>query len=425
MQFSFIHAADLHLDATFKGVSSKASHLDHHLKKASTRAFENLVTLALEKKVDFVLIAGDIFDWREQSIQAQMLFAKAMRRLKEADITVFIVWGNHDPFDKLELAVELPENVVTFPCDKPETHLVKKDGDILCHVTGISHKGPKERRNLASKIAVQLPASGFHIALLHANAGDTGHDNYAPCTLSDLKKAKVDYWALGHVHHKKILSESPYIVYPGNIQGLNPNEAGEKGCFLVTADSETEELISMEFYPLDYIRWHNLEYDLSEIDQLDKMEEGIKKMLVALDAQPQGTKFTPSAHLCRILLKGRSPLFWPLQKEMALEDLVEVLNDWLLESGVQVWIEKIKRKIRPPLDLEARRKRDDLLGEVLKMTGLLHKNERERKEAIEKCFAPMKSNRKLRKLLDDLPSGFDLELIDEVEGLLINMLEGD
>ncbi len=424
MQFSFIHAADLHLDATFKGISRRAIHLDSHLKKAAATAFEKLVDLAVEREVAFVLIAGDTFDWREQSVHSQMLLVKAAQRLEKRNISVFIVWGNHDPIEKLNLAVELPKNVITFPCDRPETHFVKKDGEILCSVTGISHKGPKENRNLASKIT-GLPASNFNIALLHANVGDTGHDNYAPCTLSDLKKATVDYWALGHVHGKKILSKAPYVVYSGNIQGLNPNETGERGCFLVSVDSVARELLSMDFCPLDSVRWHTLEYDLKETDRLDKLEEGLKKKLAVLEKQSQAGKHIPSAHLCRIFLKGHTPLFWHLQKEGAAEDLTEILNEWLFESGSQVWIEKIKKSIRPLLDLKARKQRDDLLGEVLKMTGSLRKNEKELSEAMKKCFAPMMSHRKLRRLLDDLPGGFDLELIDEVEGLLINMLEGD
>ncbi len=423
MRFSFIHAADLHLDSIFKGISSKAVHLEELFKKAAGKAQENLVDLAIDKGVDFVLLAGDLFDWKEQSIQAQLLFARNMRRLERAGISVFLVAGNHDPYDKLELAVELPENVKMFGPDRPETHLVTRDGNVLCCISGISHKRPREKRNLASLLS-GLPCDHFHIGLLHANVGHTGHDNYAPCSLSELKKSTVDYWALGHVHNRAILSESPHVVYPGNIQGLNPNETGKKGCFLVTVDSVAKEIISMEFQPLDSLRWHILEYDIEGEDALDELEEGLKRELVALE-QTQNTESAPLAHICRILLHGRSRLFWQLQRDGALEEIRETLNELLLDSGSGVWIAKIRESVKPPVDLCARRKRDDLLGEVLRSAHLLRKDREKLKEEVERCLSPLAANRKLRKLLDELPADFNQMLVEDVEGLLINLLEGD
>ena len=96
---------------------------------------------------------------------------------------------------------------------------------------------------------------GFNVALLHCNVGGMeGHENYAPCSIEDLRDSSVDYWALGHIHRPMILScENPLVVYPGTIQGRSVRETGPRGCYLVTVSAQGS--ISPIFYPTDKIRW--------------------------------------------------------------------------------------------------------------------------------------------------------------------------
>ena len=94
-------------------------------------------------------------------------------------------------------------------------------------VYGVSYPTREVRHNLVSKLG--LVAGGpFTVGLLHANVGsDTGHEAYAPCTLEDLERAGIDYWALGHVHTRAVMrAHGPAVVYPGNPQGRHVNEAG-------------------------------------------------------------------------------------------------------------------------------------------------------------------------------------------------------
>lgn len=65
--------------------------------------------------------------------------------------------------------------------------------------------------------------------MLHtALTGRQGHAAYAPCSLEDLRSKHYDYWALGHVHEHEVVSEDPYVVFPGNTQGRTIREAGPK-----------------------------------------------------------------------------------------------------------------------------------------------------------------------------------------------------
>ena len=70
----------------------------------------------------------------------------------------------------------------------------------------------------------------FNIGLLHTCLdGKPGHEPYAPCTVDGLRSKGYQYWALGHVHNREVVSQDPWIVFPGNIQGRHARETGSQG----------------------------------------------------------------------------------------------------------------------------------------------------------------------------------------------------
>ena len=117
-KFRFIHGADLHLDSPFKGLRSAAPALGQRLWRASFTAFANLVSLAIEEGVDFVLLAGDLFDEQDRSLQAQVLMRKELARLSRAGIETFIVHGNHDHWGGWRAQLDWPEGVHIFPPER-------------------------------------------------------------------------------------------------------------------------------------------------------------------------------------------------------------------------------------------------------------------------------------------------------------------
>lgn len=86
--FSFIHAADLHLDSPFKGLGQQLQdypEIVETLREATFTAFNNLINLCLDRSVDFLLVAGDVYDGADRSLRAQLRFRDGLRRLDEAD----------------------------------------------------------------------------------------------------------------------------------------------------------------------------------------------------------------------------------------------------------------------------------------------------------------------------------------------------
>lgn len=254
--FRFLHAADIHLDSPLHGLSRYEGLPDGDIRGATRAAFDNLVQRAIDEAVDFVVIAGDLFDGEWKDMGTGLYFARAMGRLHQADIPVFLLAGNHDAASVITRSVPWPPNVRLFGTRKPETHLL---ADISVAVSGQSFATSAVTDNLviAYPDAVE---HHFNIGVLHtALAGRKGHAPYAPCSIEDLKSKRYDYWALGHVHEHEIVSTEPYVVFPGNTQGRTIRETGAKGAVLVTV--EDMEVSAVERIELDVLRWARVDVD--------------------------------------------------------------------------------------------------------------------------------------------------------------------
>ncbi|MBW2597058.1 MAG: DNA repair exonuclease, partial [Deltaproteobacteria bacterium] len=201
--------------------------------QATRRAFDNLVQTAIKEKVSFVLIAGDLYDGDWKDYNTGLYFVSQMNRLRDVNIPVYIVAGNHDAASKVSRVLRLPESVHLFPTQKPAT-LCINNIDVAIH--GQSFASPAVKKDLSAKYPPRLPGY-FNIGMLHTCVtGREGHESYAPCTLDGLRSKGYDYWALGHVHQHEVLMDDPLIVFPGNIQGRHVQETGPKGCVLVSVD---------------------------------------------------------------------------------------------------------------------------------------------------------------------------------------------
>lgn len=360
--FSFVHAADLHLGSPFSALSLNNPDLNAMAHSASADAFDNLIDLCLKKAVDFLLVAGDVFDGEDRSLGAQVKFRDGLRRLSDGGIRAFVVHGNHDPLSAWSATLDWPERVHIIG-DKLETVQVERDASVLACIQGISYSKRDERSNLSLLFKRTGPA--FHIGLLHANVGsDTGHEPYAPCSMEDLARSGMDYWALGHVHTRKVLSkESPWIVYSGNTQGRNARETGEKGCYLVRVGDHLD--VEIEFHRTATLRWVLKDLPINHLASEQDLLNALDETCGAISSSG------PEPALVRIVLAGRGPLDRSLRKPGALSDLLGILQEDALSYSPLVWVEQLQLRTGPELDLEALRQEKDFLGELLRCSGEL------------------------------------------------------
>lgn len=247
----FIHAADLHLDSPFLGLTGLPTQLAAQVRQSTFAAATKIFDRALAEHVDFVLLAGDLFDRAEQSVAAQAYLFDQFRRLAAAQIPVVISFGNHDYATDQHQLVAYPANVTVFGPDVTTTTLTLKSGETVA-ISGFSYP----QRWVSDDVVAAYPphaATDWHLGMLHGAVATGGtNDHYAPFTLDDLRQKHYDYWALGHIHHHRLLAENPPIVYAGNPQGRAINETGAKGAYLVT--SQGHELVP-EFFETAVLAW--------------------------------------------------------------------------------------------------------------------------------------------------------------------------
>src|SRR5262249_25240669 len=150
----------------------------------------------------------------------------------------------------------LPDNVAPLGLSGPETVVLDSLG-VAVH--GQSYAERATTDNLAA--AYPAPVVGaVNVGLLHTSAdGREGHDPYAPCSVSTLRRLGYDYWALGHVHAREVLCRDPFIVFPGNVQGRSMRERGPKGATVITI--ERNRVARVEERALDGLRFCVAEVD--------------------------------------------------------------------------------------------------------------------------------------------------------------------
>ncbi|CAI2717383.1 metallophosphoesterase family protein [Nitrospina watsonii] len=357
-RFRFIHCSDLHIDSPFKNLDGVDAAMRDRLRAATQQAFANIVTLALKEKVDAVIIAGDVFDGEDKSLQAQFRFKRELERLTGAGIPAFIAHGNHDPLSSWSETLNWPAGVHVFPGNAVASIPVEREGQVVATIYGISYAKKEVLDNLVplfSKIDPAVPAVG----VLHTNVGgDKNHDNYAPCKLEDLRGVAVDYWALGHIHAPQVLRDAhPAVVYSGNPQARHFKEGGEKGCYLVTlAKGQAPDIV---FHAVDTVRYVRTVLDVTGCDTWNAVaaaiQDACRKQLAAIGERDLVVEWT---------LTGRTLRHGDLQDTKQLAELRdEVLTEF--EGGAQsVWME-LESNTSGYYDLDALRQGKDFIADVI------------------------------------------------------------
>jgi DNA repair exonuclease SbcCD nuclease subunit len=412
--FSFIHTADLHLDSPFTGITKIDPKIGNKLIKSTFQAYETIIDLCIEKKVDFLLIAGDIYDSADKSLYAQLKFISGLKKLSNAGISTYIAHGNHDPLNSWSASLEWPENVFIMNADCVNTFSHKKNQTIVTRITGISYSHQHITSNLTENFPHKKDDDPFTIGLLHCTIGsNTGHEPYAPCTIQDLKDLKYDYLALGHIHTTSIVNDSdPVIIYPGNPQGRHPGETGPRGCYFVTVDQNRS--ISTEFIETDNIRWFIEEISIEEIPTEQELLDKIIDRTESIATNAKGRSV-----ICRYILAGRGPLHTTLAKEGVLNDIVTHLREEEISSSV--WIEQLVDNSRRLIDRNMLLKRNDFTGDIVRLVDELSVHEKSL-ESIEKSLEPLFASTRAKKILKRIDHGELTNLINQAEDILLNKI---
>jgi exonuclease SbcD len=334
----FLHAADIHLDSPLRGLDSYDGAPTDRIRGATRRAFENLVELAIAERVEFLLLAGDLYDGDWQDYNTGLYLVRQMARLREAGVRVYAIAGNHDAQSKMTRRLALPENVAMLSTDAPAT-VTLDDLGVAIHGQGFPTQAVDE--DLSQRYPRAIPGL-FNIGLLHTCAGGAdGHDRYAPCTTQGLSSKGYDYWALGHVHCRQTLCETPsYIAFPGNPQGRHVRETGPKGCLLVTVDDRLAPRV--EFRRLDVVRWEVCEVAAGQAENgEDLADEAAARLAGLLDQEDPGRLLA-----VRVEFRGPTRLHERLRADP--ESCAAGVRARAADlGGDRIWVEQVKVQTAP------------------------------------------------------------------------------
>ncbi|MCE4555016.1 metallophosphoesterase family protein [Roseateles cellulosilyticus] len=415
----FIHAADIHLDSPLNGLSAYPDAPAEQLRSATRDAFTRLVDRAIEEAVDFMVIAGDLYDGAWRDFNTGIFFCREMGRLKRVNIPVYVLFGNHDAESEMTKKLELPDNVHPFGANKPQTF---KIDDLAVSLHGQSFKQRDVTTNLVT--AYPAPTAGhFNIGVLHtALEGYASHASYAPCTIEELQAKGYQYWALGHVHEFERWTGAATIVFPGNLQGRNVRECGRRGAVLVSVGEAGE--VEVERIFIDVLRWEQLEVDASDCDTLEQV---VRKVAQALEAVLDVDGEVPRA--ARITINGTTTAhgeLFGLEAQLRGEVLAQIASI----GNDRLWLEKVRIHTKPVVDAAKLHERMDAFTDLQTILEEASTDVDFMKE-LQKELAPFAGKAPLElqalvPLIEQIRTGELKSLVDEVApSLLAHLVQAE
>lgn len=400
-QVTFIHTADLHLDSPMVGLSKLPENIYKRLLNSTFISLRRIVDTAIAKQVDFLIIAGDVYDGEDRSIRAQVKFRQEMERLAANGVQVYLTHGNHDHLSGSWIHIPLPGNVFVF--GEAVEHSTFTKENVVVNLYGFSYP----RRHLYDRKIDEFNktnAADFHIGILHGNeGGNSSHDNYAPFHVKDLIEKQFDYWALGHIHKRKILSETPPIIYPGNIQGRHKKELGPKGCYMVTL---TESNCQLEWIDTADVEWDLIEIDVENLSSFQNIYQlCIEQLSQIRNEQSYGKIVT-------LELRNLKPFEGSVS--ILNGELLEILQENESEEENFVWVSSIHVKEEQPYNQETLKREDGFIGELI--------NTIENYDQYNEALAPLFQHHQARKHLSNLHNEDQKNLVAEAERILLQLL---
>ncbi len=428
-ELCFVHAADIHLDSPFASIKLDSPEAAEAFAGAARASLGAIAQVCIDEGARFLVLSGDVFDAEQRSLKAQHELWTVLSMLAERNVESFVAWGNHDSLAGWRSAFSWPDQVHFFGPDV-STHPIVVSGREVAKVSGISYPQPAVSENLALMFR-KRPGDPFTIGVLHCNVGgDLTHANYAPCTLSDLRASGIDYWALGHVHQPTIISEEgPVVVYPGCVQGRNPRETGQRGCFVVRVNLGEGGAgdaggaggvcrggrVSLEFVSTDVIRWHVLDIGIDGMSTVDQLIEEVRGGMDRLAASSDGRSCA-----FRVRLFGRGPV----HRQLALDGqdaLLSAARESVSAGERLDWVECVQDFTEPDVDRDALRAGGSLISDFLCLVDEARSDPARLAQIREALTEKLTSARAIR-MARELSDEELLHIVSRAEALALDLL---
>ena len=390
-----IHTADLHLDSAFRSRFTKEEAENRRQKQLM--AWKELLSFAVEKKVQGILIAGDRFDSPVVSHGTMDFFLSTIS--EHPEISFFYLRGNHDTENTFRYQENLPKNLFLFSEKGKKYRLndrlllagveygtkdisfgenegatqgagqAAEQGVEQETVHGAEALSKNETESEEESKFLKLKEEDCNILLLHGALyqgtpkGDSlqGEEGIF---LKNLEKLPLSYIALGHIHKggEGKLNNGALWAYPGCLQGRGFDEEGERGFLYLKVEEEKKE-IHKEFIPVKQGEFRILEIELLE-------DEGTLAGLKKIEDEMEKAGISKEDSL-RIILKGKKGL----EQERNLRYLQLQIQD-------SVFFLEIQDECELSWNREEAMKEKSLKGEFLRVLAAADNLSKEEQEEI-------------------------------------------
>ena len=277
----FAHLSDVHL-----GFQKHES-----LQKIEQQVFEKILDECINRKVNFILIPGDLFHVNIPEMRVQKFAFAKFRQVHDAGIPIYVVYGSHDFSPVSNSVIDLLAEIgyikkVTNATSHEDGKISLKcliDEKTGTKITGLSGlKVGKDREWYEKLDRSSLEAEqGLKIFLFHGGISDMKTDSGMDgdqMPLSLLPKG-FSYYAGGHMHkfNHQSFDEYSNVVYPGTPfagyhTDLEDNANGQKrGFVLVEFDDKIKSV--------DFVEIKNTEYEIIEVDANNRKAESVNQEL--------------------------------------------------------------------------------------------------------------------------------------------------
>lgn len=403
-QVRFLHTADLHLDSPMVGLRHLPKRIFEKLQESTFQALRNMTDAAISHGVDFVVIAGDLYDGEDRSIRAQAAFRNEMSRLDDVGIKVFVIHGNHDYLGGHRVGLDFPGNVHFFKAELATAVFEKEDGTIV-HLYGFSYPDRHVTERWIEKYDLK-EGSDFHIGLLHGHmeGESSDHGRYAPFRLTELLEKGYDYWALGHIHKAAILNEQPPVVYPGNTQGRNRKEQGKKGAYIVDL---TEAGAALKFFETAAVTWEETVIDGTGAGSFNDIYESCR---IAVEKKRRESK----GALLSIRIDGMGTELLDVKEKIDNGELLELLQEDEKDEESFVWTYRLSYVETVTVNRAELIRQSDFYQELF--------NTIDQYNDLDEAISTLFRHHQARRHLSGPTENEKHELLDEAEQLLLKLL---
>ncbi len=343
----FLHAADLHLDQPITGLTDIPAHLKETLANAPYVAAERMFDLAVNERVDFVLLAGDVVDLDQGGPRCAAFLMGQFERLADKGIQIYWCGGSVDQPDRWPNAIDLPSNVTTFPSSLVEQAVHFRNDKPVATIcgAGLDHN----RRNPSD---FRCPEECiFPIALMHGELDTTS-----------IAAQNIRYWGLGGSHKRKSIDKTSTIaLHPGSIQSRSPQEAGAYGCTLVSVDVKGK--MRIQEMELDSVRWSLQKITVAENAKLQDLKDQLGDRCMKIRSE-----YPDQLILAKWKITTTGDFNPRLRNAEWKKDLIAWLRNEFGQASGGLWT--VTLKIDPPRNLPADwYEEETILGDYLRSVG--------------------------------------------------------